>query len=152
MKPSLTDTLDQFNQCFTNHDLDGVMTYFADDSEYRELGGHVAKGKKAIRRSFQRAFDGAYGRMKFIGKHMIVDEEKKEASFVWACQHSFDDSIAPKGINKLLAKALKLRYGSQTYWDGIDYFIFDKNNKIVSKQSYGNTSMPKFIKGRYRSV
>lgn len=143
----LEATIDAFNAGFTARDLNKVMEFFADDCEFRDLNGTVAKGKDQIRKAFQPLFDGAFGRVEFISKNLIIDEEKKEASFVWNCQHILEDSSGLSVKNKVLFSALKLMHGKNCYWEGVDYFIFNKDNKIVSKQSYGKASMPKFIRG-----
>jgi len=147
---TLTSIIDAFNDDFSNQRLDAVMEYFSDNAEFRELGGKVAVGKDRVRKSFQRLFDGAYGKVTFIPKNLIVDEEKRQASFVWCCQHELLSKDGLSLVNRILFSILKARHGSEFYWEGVDYFIFDDNYKIVSKQSYGKAGYPKFIRGKFK--
>lgn len=146
-EPSLSDILIAFNEAFSRQQLDIVMSYFAENAEYRELGGKIARGKPAIRQSFQRAFAGAYGQMIFIPQHTAIDEKRREASFTWLCEHRLINSAGLNLSDKLRFAMLKALYGKCCHWEGIDYFIFDKQLKITSKQSYGKSSTPKFRRG-----
>lgn len=150
---NLAQLIEQFNEHFSNQQLDEVMNFFAEDCEFRELSGKVAKGKAAIRKAFKPLFAGTFGKAEFIAKNLIIDEAKREATFVWSCQHDLREK--PEGLSKLASavfSALRLSKGPVCYWEGIDYFIFDADYKIVSKQSYGKAATPKFIKGEYRGA
>ena len=144
---NLETVLESFNDAFSNQRLDEVMCFFASHAKFRGFDGKVSHGESDIRKAFQRLFDGAYGDVVFIPRNLLIDEDKNEASFVWDCQHKLNELPKTGLINKLLFKCLRLIYGREFYWEGIDYFIFDDNYKIVSKQSYGKASLPKFIRG-----
>ncbi|KZX76378.1 hypothetical protein A3715_12805 [Oleiphilus sp. HI0009] len=146
---NLEELIERFNDDFSSQRLDQVMSYFAEQSEFKDLNGKTAKGKNAITKAFQRLFDGAYGKVTFIPKNMIVDQEKRQASFVWACQHEMLSSASLNLPNKFLFKALKMRNGSPFFWHGVDYFIFDEELKIISKQTHGKAAFPQFIKGHF---
>ena len=144
---NLEQTINNFNDAFSNQRLEEVMQYFSPQAEFRGLDGKVAKGTENIRKAFQRLFDGAYGQVVFVPKNLIIDEAHREASFVWSCQHKLEHNANLSLANRMLFSVLKLLHGRSFYWEGIDYFIFDENNKIVSKQTYGKSSYPKFIRG-----
>jgi len=144
---NLEELIERFNDDFSSQRLDQVMSYFAEQSEFKDLNGKTAKGKNAIKKAFQRLFDGAYGEVTFIPKNMIVDQEKRQASFVWTCQHEMLSSTSLNLPNKFLFKALQMRNGSSFFWHGVDYFIFDEELKIISKQTYGKAAFAQFIKG-----
>lgn len=142
----LKELIARFNDDFSNQRLDAVMEYFARTAEFRNVDGRVAKGVEDIRKAFKPLFDGVYGKVTFVEKHVIVDENKKQASFVWNCEHDLSGQ-KPSGLKKALTfSAMKARLGNKAYWEGIDYFIFDENNKITSKQTYGKSVLPKFKK------
>lgn len=136
----------RFNDDFSNQRLDAVMEYFSPNAEFRNVDGRVAKGVDNIRKAFKPLFDGVYGQVTFVEKHVIVDEDKKQASFVWNCVHDLSGQKPSGLINALTFSAMRARLGVKAYWEGIDYFIFDDDNKIISKQTYGKSVMPKFKK------
>lgn len=145
---NLKTILDNFSNDFTHRRLDSVVEYFAEHAEYRELGGNIIVGKKNIRQALQRLFDGAYGNLNFESKHLMIDAENRAVCFVWNCQHSLLGSQGLDFINKIIYWGLRLWYGQQFYWEGVDYFIFDHKGKIISKQTYGKAILPKFIRGK----
>ena len=78
---------------------------------------------------------------------MVIDETNKAVCFSWRCQH---DMLPVKGLglmDKLTAVCLKLIYGKTFHWEGMDYFIFNDELKITSKQTYGKATMAKFLRG-----
>ena len=147
MPHSLKTVIADFNDAFSNQRLDDVMSFFAEDAEFRELNGHVAQNKDEIRQAVAKIFSGAYGKMTFIERNLIIDEERKEACFSWYCQHDMQPASNMTLGSKMTAGLLKLLYGSVFHWEGMDYFVFDNDLKIVSKQSYGKASMIAFVKG-----
>lgn len=147
MSQNLESVIESFNEAFSNQRLDEVMSYFAEDSEFRELEGKVAKGKDQIRKTIRHIFSGALGNMTFHGRHLIIDEDKKEASFAWHCQHEMLITPSMSLSSKISAWVLRLMFGKVYHWEGVDYFVFDENNQILSKQSYGKARVPKFKRG-----
>ncbi|MFC3151767.1 nuclear transport factor 2 family protein [Litoribrevibacter euphylliae] len=146
-KLSFQSVLEAFSNDFSNQRLDSVIEYFSDHAEYRELGGKVIVGKANIRQALRRVFEGAYGKLTFIPKHILINEDDREVCFVWMCQHNLIDKPGLSRTNKLIFTLLKLWYGKRFHWEGVDYFIFDDQGKIVSKQTYGKSQMPRFISG-----
>ncbi|WP_419812705.1 nuclear transport factor 2 family protein [Bacterioplanoides sp.] len=147
MAKTMRGVLEAFNEAFSNQRLDDVMGFFADDCEFREMNGHTAKGKAQVRDAIQTIFSGAYGKLSFFENRMIIDEEKKEVCFSWNCQHDMIPSADMSLKDKITAAFIKLVYGQTFYWQGVDYFIFDDDLNITSKQSYGRAAMPKFVRG-----
>lgn len=147
MSSNLSEVLEAFNDAFSNQRQQEVMAFFADNCEFRELNGHVAQGKPAVEAAIAKIFSGAYGKMTFIKTAMLVDEAKKEVCFSWRCQHEMLPVAHLGWLDKLTAGVLKLLYGKVFHWEGMDYFIFNDDLKIVSKQTYGKASMAKFVRG-----
>ena len=147
MANDIRSVLHTFNEAFSNQRLDEVMEYFADNSEFREMNGHTARGKDKVRKAINTVFSGTYGKLTFTEKAMLVDEQNNTASFAWYCQH---DMLPVEGMTfaqKCIAAFIKLRFGKSFHWEGMDYFVFNDDLKIVSKQSYGRAAIPKFIRG-----
>ena len=53
--------IESFSEDFSHLELDKVMDYFSDQAVYKAYDGQVHVGRKQIRQSFQRLFDGAFG-------------------------------------------------------------------------------------------
>ncbi|WP_257266413.1 nuclear transport factor 2 family protein [Endozoicomonas sp. ONNA2] len=147
MANDIRSVLHTFNDAFSNQRLDEVMNYFADECEFREMNGHNARGKQKVRKAINFAFSGMYGKLTFIEKSMLIDEQKKTASFAWYCQHDMLPVEGMSFMKKLIAAMIKLRFGQSFHWEGMDYFVFDDELKIISKQSYGRAAIPKFVRG-----
>lgn len=140
--------IEEFNDHFSNQQLDSAMAFFAEDSEFRDLDGSVAKGTTEIRAAFKPLFEGAFGKVAFMPKKLIVDAAKGEACFAWCCEHDLAQG-APKGlVKRVIFAILKLCYGSRFHWEGMDYLVFNEQGKIVSKRLYGKARYPQFIKGQ----
>lgn len=148
MRKDLETTIEEFNYAFSNQQIDKVMTFFAENAEFREMNGHNAKGKAALKLAIEKIFSGEYGKLTFSGKSVIIDNNKRAAFFAWYCQHDFTQKPNTGLRGRFMHYFMKLIYGKYTYWEGVDYFEFDKNNLITSKQTFGRASMPKLIKGR----
>ncbi|WP_448216994.1 nuclear transport factor 2 family protein [Endozoicomonas sp. 2B-B] len=147
MANDIRSLLNTFNDAFSNQCLDRVMEHFADECEFREMNGHTARGKHKVRNAIKSVFSGMYGKLTFIEKSMLVDEDNKTASFGWYCQHDMLPVAGMSFSQKVIASLIKLRFGKSFHWEGMDYFVFDDELKIVSKQSYGRAAIPKFICG-----
>lgn len=147
MTTDLSNILEDFNDAFSNQRLDDVMQFFADDCEFREMNGNTAKNKPQVRIAIEAIFSGAYGTLTFHKKSMVVDEQNKVVAFAWNCQHDIVPVANMSFVSKLTASVIKLIYGKTFYWEGVDYFIFDEQLKIVSKQTYGRAPLPKFVRG-----
>ena len=64
-KQSLEKLAIRFTDAFNRDDLDGVMSFFAEDAVYDEYHGTRHKGRDAIRAAFEPQFQGMYGAVRF---------------------------------------------------------------------------------------
>jgi ketosteroid isomerase-like protein len=107
-------TLD-FTAAFNRDDLDSVMSYFAADGVYDQVGGERAVGTAAVRAAFAPQFQGAYGTMRFIQEDIFVDAEAAKSMISWTC--TFETKRGPAG------------------WRGLDLLHW-KDGKLVHKLTY----------------
>lgn len=119
----LVDLTERFMQAFNRNDLDGVMSFFADDSVYDEFNGNRNRGKAAIRRAFEPQFNGAFGAMQFLDDDMFVDAATGKVMVSWRC-------------------ALEIK-GEPTAWRGLDLLHF-QDGELVHKSTYAKTKAPLF--------
>lgn len=116
----------EFTDAFNREDLDGVMSFLADDAVYDEFNGHRAEGLAAIRAAFEPQFAGKFGTMRFLEEDLILDGESRSAMIAWTCTLDSGD-----------------RYGG---WRGLDTLFFNADGKIVRKETYAKTEKPLFKK------
>ena len=107
-----------FTECFNREDLDGVMSYMADDAVYDEFNGSRSQGKIAIRAAFEPQFRGDFGTMRFAADDVVLDAEAGKALITWACSLERD--------------------GQKRSWRGLDILHF-RGGKIVQKHTYAKT-------------
>src|SRR5438034_6026068 len=60
-RAKLADLVVQFTEAFNRNDLDGVMSFMAEDAVYDEFNGTINRGTAAIRAAFEPQFRGDYG-------------------------------------------------------------------------------------------
>jgi ketosteroid isomerase-like protein len=111
----LEDLVVRFTDAFNREDLDGVMSFFADDGVYDEFDGQRRVGKSAIRRAFEPQFRGDFGRMRFVTEDLFVDPASGKGLIRWLCTTE--------------------RNGKRRGWRGLDILHF-ANGKLVEKQTY----------------
>jgi len=114
-------TLD-FTEAFNANDLDGVMSYFAEDAVYDQFNGEPATGLAAIREAFAPQFAGTFGEMRFVEEDLFVDAEAGRALVSWLC-------------------TLETKRG-RAGWRGLDILHFDDAGKITAKLTYAKASQP----------
>ena len=148
--PSIRETLDRFVEGFNVNDLDHVMTFFADDADYRPGDGTEYRGKASIRAAFEPQFRGAFGEMHFAVDDWIVDEQARKATIRWICHHDITGDKG-RGIPLVSRWLYLLVYGQRVGWYGLDVFHFDENGKIKGKYSYANTKRPQLRRDLARS-
>ncbi len=110
-----------FTEAFNRDDLDGVMSYFAEDGVYDEFNGTRSEGKAAIRAAFEPQFSGKFGTIRFNAEDLFVDAAAGKAMISWTCTLSSKD-----------------RMGG---WRGLD-LIHVKDGKVVVKETYAKTEKP----------
>jgi len=75
----------RFTQAFNRDDLDGVMSFMAEDAIYDEFNGTINRGAAAIRAAFVPQFRGDYGKMRFNAEDLFVDAVAGKALIRWQC-------------------------------------------------------------------
>ncbi|MBI5619041.1 MAG: nuclear transport factor 2 family protein [Gammaproteobacteria bacterium] len=123
-RAELTRLVEEFTACFNNADLDGLMTFFADDAVYEEVNGPVNRGKAAIRRAFEPLFSGQFGRVQFIGRDFFIDPTQDKVMASWDCHLVMD------GVPKVL--------------EGLDNYQF-RGEKVVFKRAYCKARQPRYV-------
>ena len=119
----LADLTQRFMDAFNTHDLDRVMTFFAEDAIYDEFNGRRNEGKTAIRQAFEPQFAGAFGTIQFLDDDLFVDAETGKIMVSWRC-------------------TLEVK-GQPTSWRGLDLLHFE-GDKLVQKLTYAKTKAPLF--------
>lgn len=119
----LIDLTQCFMDAFNTHDLDRVMTFFAEDAIYDEFNGRRNEGKAAIRQAFEPQFAGAFGAIEFHDDDLFVDVETGKIMVSWRC-------------------TLEVK-GQPTSWRGLDLLHFE-GDKLVQKLTYAKTKVPLF--------
>lgn len=138
VKPAaqIVDTINKYMDAFNANDLDTVMTFFSDDAIYQPGDGKTHKGKAEIRAAFEPQFDYAFGAMRFDELDRIIDVENRKLTIRYVCRHDISQ-MKPRGLFMSLGKiVLRLVYGEQFGWQGVDVFHFDAEGKIKEKYSY----------------
>ncbi len=105
-----------FTQAFNDHDLDRVMSYFAEDAVYDQYDDASAEGLAAIRAAFEPQFKGAFGDMRFEEEDSFVDADAHKSLISWVC-------------------SLDTREG-RAGWRGLDILVFNGDGKIARKATY----------------
>ena len=114
-----------FTEAFNDEDLDGVMSFFADDAVYDEFDGARQVGKEAIRAAFVPQFRGDFGKIRFRAEDMFLDAVTGKALISWLCTLETPE-----------------RAGG---WRGLDILHF-QDGRLIEKQTYAKTSSPSLVK------
>src|SRR2546427_12892791 len=81
----LAELVVQFTEAFNREDLDGVMSFIAEDAVYDEFNGTINRGTAAIRAAFEPQFRGDYGKLRFHTEDIFVDAAAGKALIRWLC-------------------------------------------------------------------
>src|SRR3989475_7950641 len=81
----LAELVIQFTEAFNREDLDGVMSFMAEDAVYDEFNGTINRGTAAIRAAFEPQFRGDYGKLRFHTEDLFVDAAAGKALIRWLC-------------------------------------------------------------------
>jgi ketosteroid isomerase-like protein len=111
----------RFTEAFNRDDLDGVMSFMAEDAIYDEFNGTLNRGKPAIRAAFVPQFRGDYGRIRFQTEDLFVDPEAGKALIRWLCILESD--------------------GRSSAWRGLDILRFE-NGLLAEKHTYAKARVP----------
>lgn len=117
----LADLVVRFTDAFNRDDLDGVMSFMADDAVYDEFNGTVNRGKAAIRAAFVPQFRGDHGTLRFHTEDLFVDPVAGKALIRWVC--TLQTKRGPAG------------------WRGLD-ILHVRNGLITEKLTYAKAKVP----------
>jgi len=120
-REKLADLVIRFTEAFNREDLDGVMSFMADDAVYDEFNGTVNRGAAAIRAAFGPQFRGDYGKLRFHTEDLFVDATAGKALIRWLC-------------------TLETRRGPSA-WRGLD-ILHVENGRITEKLTYAKARVP----------
>lgn len=120
-RAKLENLVIRFTDAFNRDDLDGVMSFMAEDAIYDEFNGTVNRGKAAIREAFVPQFRGDYGKLRFHTEDLFVDATCGKALIRWLC--TLETKRGPAG------------------WRGLDILHFE-NGLIKEKLTYAKAKVP----------
>jgi ketosteroid isomerase-like protein len=120
-RAQLEDLVRRFTEAFNKDDLDGVMSFMAEDAVYDEFNGKINHGKAAIRAAFEPQFRGAYGVLRFHTEDLFVDAATGKALIRWLCTLE--------------------RNGHRRGWRGLDILHFE-NGRLQEKLTYAKAEVP----------
>ncbi|MCD6202254.1 MAG: nuclear transport factor 2 family protein [Bacteroidales bacterium] len=109
---------------WNRHDLDEVMAWFHDDTEFIHWDGNYIRGKSILNKIWKIWFQN-HGNFRFDIQDIIVDTESRKASFSWILHWP---SREP-GFE-----------GEKESREGVDILHFQEG-KIISKQTFTKTSL-----------
>ena len=120
-REKLAELVMQFTDAFNREDLDGVMSFMAEDAVYDEFNGTRNQGAAAIRAAFEPQFRGDYGKLRFHTEDLFVDAPAGKALIRWLC-------------------TLETRRGPAA-WRGLD-ILHVENGRITEKLTYAKAKAP----------
>jgi uncharacterized protein (TIGR02246 family) len=120
-RAKLADLVVQFTEAFNRNDLDGVMSFMAEDAVYDEFTGTINRGAEAIRAAFVPQFRGDHGKMRFNTEDLFVDDAAGKALIRWQC-------------------TLETKRGPAA-WRGLD-ILHVVNGRITEKLTYAKAKAP----------
>jgi uncharacterized protein (TIGR02246 family) len=123
-RKQLEDLVVRFTETFNRDDLDGVMSFMAEDAIYDEFNGTQSRGKEAIREAFVPQFRGDYGRIRFQTEDLFVDPDSGKALIRWVCTLESE--------------------GQSSAWRGLDILHF-KDGLLAEKHTYAKAQVPLIV-------
>jgi ketosteroid isomerase-like protein len=126
-RKQLEDLVVRFTEAFNRDDLEGVMSFMAEDAIYDEFNGRRSRGKQAIREAFVPQFRGDFGKIRFQTEDLFVDPESGKALIRWLC--------------------ILEREGRSSGWRGLDILRFE-DGLLAEKHTYAKAQVPLFEERR----
>jgi len=123
-RKQLEDLVLRFTEAFNRDDLEGVMSFMAEDAIYDEFNGRRSRGKQAIREAFVPQFRGDFGRIRFQTEDLFVDPESGKALIRWLCTLEHD--------------------GKTSGWRGLDILRFE-DGLLAEKHTYAKAQVPLIV-------
>jgi uncharacterized protein (TIGR02246 family) len=120
-REKLAELVMQFTDAFNREDLDGVMSFMAEDAVYDEFNGTLNRGTAAIRAAFEPQFRGDYGKLRFHTEDLFVDAPAGKALIRWLC-------------------TLETKRGPAA-WRGLD-ILHVETGRITEKLTYAKAKVP----------
>ena len=130
-RKQLEDLVVRFTEAFNRDDLDGVMSFMAEDAIYDEFNGRRSRGKQAIREAFVPQFRGDFGRIRFQTEDLFVDPESGKALIRWLCTLESD--------------------GQSSAWRGLDILRFE-DGLLAEKHTYAKAKVPLIVENTWDSL
>jgi ketosteroid isomerase-like protein len=116
--------LDQWNDAWDNHNLEGVLGLFHDEVVFENWTGAKVKGKEALRRAWAPWFRD-HGGFRFTPEETFIDEHEQKAVYRW----QLDWPSSEKGYQ-----------GKRERRRGLDVLHF-KDGRIIRKLTYSKTTV-----------
>ena len=120
-REKLAELVMQFTEAFNREDLDGVMSFMAEDAVYDEFNGTRNQGATAIRAAFEPQFRGDHGKLRFHTEDLFVDAHAGKALIRWLC--TLETTRGPAA------------------WRGLD-IIHVESGRITEKLTYAKAKIP----------
>ncbi len=112
----------EWNLCWDNHDLEGVMKLVHEEVLFENWTGGKAIGKEALRKAWASWFAN-HGDFRFIEEETFIDEKEQKALFRWRLEWP----SLEKGYEGVPEKRR-----------GVDVLHF-QDGKIIKKLTYSKT-------------
>jgi ketosteroid isomerase-like protein len=116
--------LEDWNQAWDRHDLEGVMSLFQEDIVFENWTGGTVQGKGALRQAWEPWFRN-HGGFRFVGEDLFIDEAAQKVLYQWCLEWPSPE----KGFE---GKPEKRR--------GVDVIHF-RQGKIHRKFTYAKTTL-----------
>jgi ketosteroid isomerase-like protein len=123
-RQEIKEALNQWNQAWDKHDLNGVMELFHDEVLFENWTGAKVKGKEALRQAWAPWFEN-HGGFRFTEEETFIDETAQKALFRW----QLDWPSFEKGYE-----------GRPERRRGVDVLHF-RDGKIIQKLTYLKTTI-----------
>jgi hypothetical protein len=123
--PVTLDLLNEMGKAFNNHDIDGIMSYFADDGVFilargPDPWGKSLKGKNEIRA-------------------LLTERFKTSKNMKWSLLNQY--VCGNNAVTEWLLTGTTGK-GEELNLFGCDLFVFNDDGKIVKKDTYWKSKEP----------